>query len=924
MNKKIKNIILGSFIFILMITLVSCDVTGKIKVQFETNGGSLIQDVEVGSDKKLVLPSNPEKDKFAFKGWYTDSELTEAFDINSIITESIKLYAKWEAKLVVKFDCNEGSLINDVYVVTGDKLVKPTNPTKDGANFYNWYIDNEFKVIYDFNKAVTEGLTLFAKWETKSYTIKFVYEDNTEEEFNVLHGKNFVDVPSIPEKDGFVGTWSNFKFINVQDDVTVNLIYVDKDEVTQTEVKDTLSQPIMIRETLLVKGAKQDRYIFFSNSIIDFVGTYASIEVLSDVDFVSSNGTILTIGEGEGSFLLLCSLEDGRSAVFYCLVMPKITGFSFAGGLAEYARIAENYQASDYQNKVMGNYLVGYQNAFKIEYSIYSGVSQLDTDKVELAYHYELLVDGVYVAVEEEEILSLRDGNNLYFLPIMDKKVIRITVEPVNTLSSHGNDPVIAVVEINAGINVHNHEELKLAYADLNNTIINLHNNIEAKLDANQLNPDGSPLNYDANEQIKQLTAGLPTGDVYTRFSSNVENNKLVFNGNYFKIDGSDLPVVKYSGYPNQLGYVSQISETLYVKNVQVGIFYNGLFKLDGENVTTDGNNNVTYNNLTILGNTITPDVNYNQSSDKVKSEEELMSYNSGGYIAITNRYCGSTTNNVNIGYAIIGITCSFYSSKAVLNETYIYYSWANGCYGHGVDFFDLHKSYIKYSGGAAIHIEDTQIEGDNDNNGCYDPMVLVDKDTVIENWVSGEEAWFKAYGLNALIPTLKASLEGGLNTFGASMLEVREFNNNGKIETAEMFNFAIFARHSMNPETFVNAGPQYRFSISDNEIARAYNFRSTSAVTNILASGGAGGAYFFPIGAYSDEATFLQYYQELATQYVPILMGQGYTQQEAQTTVFGLAMKNAYTAKTTDYVELLYNIPTFGEICFITGYSLK
>ncbi|WP_175578326.1 Ig-like domain-containing protein [Bifidobacterium jacchi] len=70
----------------------------------------------------------------------------------------------------VTFDSNGGSAVTAVKVNGGDKLAKPTDPTKAGYTFGGWYTDKALSNAYDFTKAVTGNLTLYAKWNAVTIT----------------------------------------------------------------------------------------------------------------------------------------------------------------------------------------------------------------------------------------------------------------------------------------------------------------------------------------------------------------------------------------------------------------------------------------------------------------------------------------------------------------------------------------------------------------------------------------------------------------------------------------------------------------------------------------------------------------------------------------------------------------------------------
>ena len=64
-------------------------------VTFDSNGGSSVAKQTVASGKTASKPADPTKEGYTFGGWYTDKELTEAYDFGTAVKKSITLYAKW-------------------------------------------------------------------------------------------------------------------------------------------------------------------------------------------------------------------------------------------------------------------------------------------------------------------------------------------------------------------------------------------------------------------------------------------------------------------------------------------------------------------------------------------------------------------------------------------------------------------------------------------------------------------------------------------------------------------------------------------------------------------------------------------------------------------------------------------------------------
>ena len=72
----------------------------------------------------------------------------------------------------VTFDTKGGSTVADKLIYADEHIEKPADPTKKGYTFEGWFNgESEF----DFDSAVTENITLTAKWAIITYTI--TYED---------------------------------------------------------------------------------------------------------------------------------------------------------------------------------------------------------------------------------------------------------------------------------------------------------------------------------------------------------------------------------------------------------------------------------------------------------------------------------------------------------------------------------------------------------------------------------------------------------------------------------------------------------------------------------------------------------------------------------------------------------------------------
>jgi uncharacterized repeat protein (TIGR02543 family) len=135
-------------------------------VRFESNGGSAVEEQTVNENETAQKPANPSKTGYAFAGWYSDKELTKAYDFASPVTADLTLYAKWNPiAFTVKFESNGGSRVSDQLVQSGKTAAEPKDPTRDGFEFAGWYSDKALTKAFDFKTPITANITLYAKWE---------------------------------------------------------------------------------------------------------------------------------------------------------------------------------------------------------------------------------------------------------------------------------------------------------------------------------------------------------------------------------------------------------------------------------------------------------------------------------------------------------------------------------------------------------------------------------------------------------------------------------------------------------------------------------------------------------------------------------------------------------------------------------------
>ncbi len=109
----------------------------------------------------------------------------------------------------VSFDSQGGTSVIGQVVADGGLVAEPASPAKTGYLFGGWYADATYIAEWDFdNDIVTEALTLYAKWDSYSYTVDFDSQSATVDASpatkTVASPATTVDaLPTAPTKSGY-------------------------------------------------------------------------------------------------------------------------------------------------------------------------------------------------------------------------------------------------------------------------------------------------------------------------------------------------------------------------------------------------------------------------------------------------------------------------------------------------------------------------------------------------------------------------------------------------------------------------------------------------------------------------------------------------------------------------------------------------
>jgi uncharacterized repeat protein (TIGR02543 family) len=102
---------------------------------------------------------------FAFAGCKKATTTKPTTKDDTVTTEDKKTSEDITVKeYSISFESNGGTFIPTLVVKEGEAINKPLDPSKDGYDFAGWFTDEELEHEFDFQSALNDNFTLYAKW----------------------------------------------------------------------------------------------------------------------------------------------------------------------------------------------------------------------------------------------------------------------------------------------------------------------------------------------------------------------------------------------------------------------------------------------------------------------------------------------------------------------------------------------------------------------------------------------------------------------------------------------------------------------------------------------------------------------------------------------------------------------------------------
>ena len=796
-----------------------------------------------------TLPAEPALPAWAesFSGYTMNGEAFEAtgtytWTTNITVTANFVRDPEYQKSHVTVYTADTTTPATELVVDNGSTIaadLAALNTAKEGYDFVGWKANGQ---AFAVNTAINENITIYADYTAKTVVITVIRWDTTTTELTATYGEA-LDLPVPQARNGysFKGyertTGEAFSAPVLADFDAAFAIREKWEQLENPDADDT-------EYTYYKERASEEEeytYVFLTGYSYEMknIKAITGADEYFDIDIENGVAT-LDAKQNVGSFTMTLTKDVDGTDYTYSRQVKVVKNMSMTYG-NDYTKIWVNTQQSTANFQVARNessvMAAGVEN-FVFDVNIVTNAGNSETPNYVALPFAQANIDVSVKKGEQAVAESLYNVNTMTGAISFDNSLVgetvTVTLTPKYAASTNVKTFKLA---LNDGVNVYTNAELKSRYSDLGVHQINILRNITAELVADDYIA-GHGKNIVSSIALNSATTGAQTlvdvdtgapqndysHSVYTRITADT-NDTMKINGNYFAIDGSKLPYIdnRYDQYgANGSQFTS--GDSFRIAQVQIGIFLyrNCTLDTDGTTLARYQGGTLDMDNLLVTGNNVMSlaDAAQDLGDGKMPLLKMSASYNGilcrGGTINLNNVSVARTAIGIFTDGGVDGYTGYegnvFNSDKHAvvvnMNNSRVTESWANDIYGYHLNKFTLNNTVLgATSGGAAIAIDDrpasyaaADLETEI-NLDCYTAAA-------IQNWVTGQEAWFVAYGHSGTAISVKTTINDNVKGYSLTDLD----------STSQMMNFAIFARSAGNYENSEwDADPQGAPSVKIN-----------------------------------------------------------------------------------------------------------
>ncbi len=175
-------------------------------VSFDSQGGGTVPNQTIDYDDTATEPTEPTKSGYTFEGWFSAPTAGTEWDFTTdTVVTSLTLYGQWTiVTYTVSYDSQGGSAVASESVNYGGLATEPTDPTRTGYTFDDWYSASSGGFVWDFtSNTITADKTLYAAWTPIDYSVTFDTQGGTVVSGQTVSYNTFAATPATPTRTGY-------------------------------------------------------------------------------------------------------------------------------------------------------------------------------------------------------------------------------------------------------------------------------------------------------------------------------------------------------------------------------------------------------------------------------------------------------------------------------------------------------------------------------------------------------------------------------------------------------------------------------------------------------------------------------------------------------------------------------------------------
>ena len=188
------------YALLIVVLLTGCK-TKTYTVSFNTDGGTVMDSIEVIKGETIKDVSSPQKEGYLFVNWLKDGvEYKNEYPVN----EDIILTANWvEAPEIYSYyqvTFINGDTSEKVSVKENDLVTPPKEQEIENYLFLGWFSGDE---KFDFDTKITKDISLTAKYELNLVTITYNLDGGIGLAIETIPKNTTINIPTSPFKPGY-------------------------------------------------------------------------------------------------------------------------------------------------------------------------------------------------------------------------------------------------------------------------------------------------------------------------------------------------------------------------------------------------------------------------------------------------------------------------------------------------------------------------------------------------------------------------------------------------------------------------------------------------------------------------------------------------------------------------------------------------